>query len=306
MTIPLDETYTNALYLAITDVWPDHRKYLKNTFSQRSAEVAESVEKIASLIIKLTGKNLNSFCHDYKWTCEKLLEEELHFRRYGTYRLSTLKESMEHVYSRPDFMRPYLNGLLLSQVAWDNHACVFDYYLRNFLPLLPKNTRHLEIGPGHGLFLYFASQHPSVKSSHAWDVSETAIDQTKKALEMLASKPCNLMVADIHSPPQIKNKFNSIVLSEILEHLENPIDALKGLKKFLTYDGKIFINVPVNSPAPDHIFLLKTPKEALDLLKKAGYKIEASKFFPAGGYNLEKALKKKVTISCGIIASLKN
>src|SRR3712207_7808068 len=51
------------------------------------------------------------------------------------------------------------------------------------------------------------------------------------------------------------------VISEVLEHLEQPGQALAFLRDCMTADGRIFINVPLNSPSPDHIYLLSSPED---------------------------------------------
>ncbi len=240
------------------------------------------------------------------WTCQKLLDEELHFRRNGTYRFSKISDVIEQIYNKQSYMQPYLNGLLLSQVMWSNHATVFDYYMRHFLPRLANDTRHLEVGPGHGLFLYFAQQSPNISSVTGWDISETSIKETQAALQTLGAHKDNLslQVTDIMSPPKDAGQFDSIVLSEILEHIEDPHTALKTIKKHLSPKGLLFVNVPINSPAPDHIYLLETPEQSLNLVKDAGYTIIDHGFFTTGNVPLEKAQKNKITISAVIIATL--
>lgn len=274
----------------LVSVWPEHQKYISNSFADRDAALLDSTEQIAAKILRLAGTNLEDFCKDYRWTCERLLEEELFFRRNGCYRFSSLSDVIDKVYNNKDYMHKYLNGLLLSQAIWHNHADVFDFYIRYYLPRLPSEARHLEVGPGHGLFLYFATQVRNIKSVAGWDISQTAIDSTREALQALGvEKHVNLEVADIMCPPGSDVKFDSIVVSEVLEHIENPHNALLSLRKCLSDEGLLFVNVPVNSPAPDHIYLLKTPEESVELLEAAGYKVKEAAFFPLGGEYLGKS-----------------
>lgn len=297
---------TSELLSAMLDVWPEHQNYVNKSFAARDESVLQSTELISQKIKGLVGDKMKVFCQDYRWTCEKLLEEELHFRRHGEYRFSKLSDVIDQVYNDNEYMKPYLNGLLLSQVFWGNHTHVFDYYLKKFLPLLPDNTDHLEIGPGHGLFLYFAAEEPNVSTITGWDISPTSIQETGAALDILkVQKSANLNVVDMMETSKDDGCYDSIVLSEILEHIENPILALSSLKKNLSANGHVFINVPINSPAPDHIYLLKTPEEAVEMVETAGYQVMDKAFFPAGGYSLEKARKNDLTVSCAIIAKAK-
>jgi len=87
-------------------------------------------------------------------------------------------------------------------------------------------------------------------------------------------------------------------MSEILEHLEDPVAALKAASKWLRPGGCLWINVPANSPAPDHIFLVNNVEHAAQLARDAGLEVVDSKAFPMSGTTLEKAIKRKQAVSC--------
>jgi len=65
--------------------------------------------------------------------------------------------------------------------------------------------------------------------------------------------------------------------------------------------GRIFVNVPVNAPSIDHIYLLKTPEEAVDMVGQAGFEIEATRFAPAAGYPEDEVRRRKLAISVGVV-----
>jgi len=88
----------------------------------------------------------------------------------------------------------------------------------------------------------------------------------------------------------------------VLEHLEHPREALTRIKKLMNPEGRLFINMPINSPAPDHLFLLDTPEEVVDFVEKSGFRIEQSRFLPQTNMTLEKARRTKSTITTLIIA----
>lgn len=62
------------------------------------------------------------------------------------------------------------------------------------------------------------------------------------------------------------------------------------------------MNVPINSPAPDHLFLLRSTEEAVHFMKDAGFEIERAEFFPMTNHTLDQARKHQLTISACIIA----
>jgi len=290
------------------DFWPDHSGFLEKSFAGRSAEALQISDDLATAILKLSQDvpgNLETLYRDYRFLCEDIvLPEEIHFRRHGRYRLSSFEDAFRECYGNAEYMGRYMNGLLLSNVFWDNHAQAFNYFVSSYLPLLKPGARHLEIGPGHGLFLYFASLSPAVTSVTGWDVSPTSIAQTRHALDTLGAPKVPDLIEQNMFDVAIDDgaeQFDSLVMSEILEHLEDPTAALAAAGKVLAPGGLLFVNVPANSPAPDHIFLFESPEHATELVAKAGFEIVDSAAFPMSGTTLERARKHKLAISCVVV-----
>ena len=86
-----------------------------------------------------------------------------------------------------------------------------------------------------------------------------------------------MFLAAVPSPDSL---FDSLVMSEILEHLEEPVAALRAARRVLRSGGLLFVNVPANSPAPDHLFLVESPEHAASLVQQAGFEIIEVQAFP--------------------------
>lgn len=214
----------------ILEIWPEHLSFLSKSFATHSDEAITQIERVAGLVMRLIGDQPKECFQHYRWMCQRFGEEELHFRRTGKYRLDSFSEAESQVYANKDFMRRYMNGLLVSQLLWPNHAGSMISYLSEFLPGNAENYRHLEVGPGHGLALYFAASDKNCGSVCGWDISRTSIDQTLQSLEALGVEgPIELQQKDIQSATAASETFNSIVISEVLEHLERPDAALTSL-----------------------------------------------------------------------------
>ena len=112
------------------------------------------------------------------------------------------------------------------------------------------------------------------------------------------------MRQDVFEAETTDAAFDCIVLNEVLEHLERPLDALVSLRSCLRPGGRIWINMPTNSPAPDHLYLLDQPEETAELLEQAGYEVTESHFYPMTGYSLERARRQKLTINAVAIGRL--
>ena len=284
-------------------IWPEHERYCESRFKADADDFLTRTDEFARLALVNIGDELPRYVADYRWMCERFLEEELHFHREGSYRLSTFADAYREVYSDLDYMGKYVRGILISQILWDPHARAFDIFRTEFLPRLPERASYLEVGPGHGLFLYFASQAKQIERLEAWDVSKASIAETRAALSRLGvTREINIVEQDVLKAPPRQEEFDGAVISEVLEHLERPDLALQSLRAALKPGGRIFINAPINSPAPDHIYLWRSTDEMTKFVEDQGFEVEAAHFLPVTGHSLERAIRANVSISCVYIA----
>lgn len=298
-----DAPETRAIVQAVLEIWPDHAGYLARSFAARTPAQMATTEHAAAASRRLMDGRLRDFAEGYRWTCDRLREEELFFHREGRYRLATFAEAEAEVYARPDYMGPYVMGLLLTQILWFNHVGTLDMYLNRVLAERAAPFDYLEIGPGHGLMVYFTTQNPQARSVSAWDVSATSLAETRAALDALGvDRPVALEQVDILAAAAPERQFDLVVISEVLEHLEDPARACAFLRQAMRPDGRIFLNVPVNSPSPDHIYLFAHPDEVVAIVEEAGFRVEARELYATQGRPIDKALKNRISVSVGLIA----
>ncbi len=278
--------------------FPDHAGALTKRFA--AAPDLVFCETLAATVAAIAGETLPTLCADYRWLCAAVLEEELFFRREGRYRLSSFAEAEAQVYADRAYMTRYMNGLLLSQLWWGNHTAVLQVFAERYLPANAPGSRHLEIGPGHGLFLLLAAADPRTASAAGWDVSPASLALVEKTFEAVARPLPQLALVNLFEAQGAA--FDSIAFSEVLEHLETPAEALTRIHGLLVPGGRAFINAPVNSPAPDHITLFSTPEAIVDLVTAAGLEVEEVILAPASGASVERARKLKLAISTVVIA----
>ena len=283
--------------------WPEHDKFLLRSFRQRNAELLDATETVAAAVLRLIEGDEARFGRDYRWTCDRLREEEIFFHREGRYRLSTFAEACAEVYSNPEYMRRYVGGLLLTQVLWYNHIGAMEMFLARVLGAIRQPFDYLEIGPGHGLMTYFAAQSRWSRGIEAWDVSAVSLGETRAALARLCvPKQVALVEADIMRARASSRRFDLVVASEVLEHLENPAAALQFLRSAVSERGRIFINVPINSPSPDHLCLFASPSQVKALIEASGLRIERMELYATQGRPLESALANRISVSAAVAA----
>lgn len=290
------------LIAAQLGAFPAHERFLAARFGGADEDHLRFSEEMAGLVLRIAGSSLQTVCEDYRWLAQAVFEEELYFRRNGHYRLSKFTDAVEQVYARPDVMRRYMNGLLATQIWWRNHTEVLRIFRERFIATLDEGFSHLEIGPGHGLFLHLAASARHCGAAEGWDISPTSIAATREALARMGA-PGAIRLAECDLFGTHDRTFDSVVCSEVLEHLEDPAAALGILKTLLSPRGRLFINAPVNSPAPDHIYLFRTPEALIDMMRDAGLRILDTHFVPATGASLERARKQALTISVVAVAA---
>ncbi|MCB9673472.1 MAG: class I SAM-dependent methyltransferase [Alphaproteobacteria bacterium] len=286
---------------AVLADWPAHGDTLAKSFADRSDATHAHVERTAELVLKLA--DLDDLVRGYRWMCDMVFEEELGFRRTGRYRHASFAEVDRLVYQDRAAMTAYMHGLLASEVLWVQHARSLEYFVERFLPGNREGYRHLEVGPGHGILFWYAASDPRCSALVGYDISPTSLDATRRCLETLGvDRPFALEARDITAPLGVSEPFDSIAISEVCEHLEDPVAALRSLRGILAPGGRMYVNVPINAPAIDHITLLETPEAAVEMVESAGFRVLDPLFAPPAGYDLARARKRKASVSVALTA----
>ncbi|MFD9887220.1 class I SAM-dependent methyltransferase [Streptomyces alboflavus] len=284
----------------VVDLWPEHEKFLTISFAGLDSLALRDSEEIASLVWKLVEPEIDAVVASYRWVCQRLLQEELYFRRHGCYRYASVREVEESGFFDSEDIHHYHRGLLLSQVLWRNHANVSQVYVRDFLSRCDPGSRLLEVGPGHGLFLALAARH-ATEVLTGWDISSEGLQYTRRNLDEMGVRDVDLALHDIQDGVPGNGGFDRVVASELLEHVENPGEVLRSLAGVMRQGAEIFINVPVNSPAPDHVYLWNSPEEFFEFSASNGIVPLETYIFPMSGYSERRAIEDRVSISCVII-----
>lgn len=104
----------------------------------------------------------------------------------------------------------------------------------------------------------------------ATDISRLAVERASKL-----NKKAKFSVLDIQKRIPFKEKFDFIFAFEVVEHLEDPLEAIKNMKEVLNKQGYLVISTPYpyawNFRDPTHINV-KYPNEWVKLMKKAGFR----------------------------------
>jgi ubiquinone/menaquinone biosynthesis C-methylase UbiE len=111
------------------------------------------------------------------------------------------------------------------------------------------------------------------------------------------------VVGDIHHIPLADSSMDAVICSSVLEHVENPIVAMREIKRILKPGGKLFIYVPSTYPYharaghyPDYwrffddsLLLLCKDFSSVEICKFGGY-FKALSFFVPAQHKLQRLL----------------
>ena len=121
----------------------------------------------------------------------------------------------------------------------------------------------------------------------------TGVDISKNLVDIAKSRKINAFVCDAENlSPLYRKSFDTVMILETLEHLENPSKCLKEIKKVLKKDGRLLLTVPSaygfitqllevksklqNKNAPIHHMYKKN--EIREVLEKNGFRIVSSSY----------------------------
>ena len=147
------------------------------------------------------------------------------------------KKQLNKIWNQPP-VDYYQNGVERSilQKKWHLGKLRATLGLMQSYDLKPKKV--LDVGCASGWFLNeIAAVYPNAKY-YGVDVYEDAVKYGNRTYKQL-----NLKVSDAHMLPYASKTFDLVVCTEVLEHVIDPDNVLKEIKRVLTDDGIAIIEM---------------------------------------------------------------
>lgn len=290
---------TNKSHLQKEKIKNFHKRVNKIYF-ERAEEFTKNFEKF----LKLDNLKLEVASDAYLKMCADMMISHLYFYKYDKYPLNNQKAAYEKVYDNNTEMKSYVYGIALSQFLWSTHYAMFSFFIDKLNSKNLKIKKYLEIGCGHGLFLYeVIKKYGESIEYQVVDISKTSINITKSIIDFLTKKKFNInyKLQDILKYKS-KKKFDFIEMGEVLEHVDRPGKLLKKINSILNKDGKVFLSTCVDCPTIDHVYHFRSIKHIESLIKESGFKIDDRKILPVEDLPMKEIIKKKITINyCAIL-----
>ena len=192
------------------------------------------------------------------------------------YIAKTYEEAANAVYHNQEYMIGlYLPGILFSHFLWPHHYAQLEWFHETFAPLVRESTdkRFYDVGVGTGFYgrQVLAAIADTVVTGV--DISRFSLEFSKWHIDRFGlSQTWNPLRQNILEPPALEPRpfFMSV---EVLEHLEDPLSFIKGLRKLLAKGGYGFITAAINAPNEDHIYLYTKCSEVVDQLAEGGFEV---------------------------------
>jgi 2-polyprenyl-3-methyl-5-hydroxy-6-metoxy-1,4-benzoquinol methylase len=148
--------------------------------------------------------------------------------------------------------------------------------------------------------------------------SVTGVDIIDREIEAARRKGHNILHKDKLSP---SHKFDIIVMSDIIEHVDNPVELLTFYKKFLSKEGRIIITTPNAKRAYDFINILLSdrfwmnyehtmwlcPLTMLEIIRRSGLRFD--QFYWLNDYRTDPSASsyvRKIYFLSGLLAFRKS
>lgn len=130
-----------------------------------------------------------------------------------------------------DRLRRGVNARLVTFLA--GHMCHADR------GLLPQRRCVLEAGSGPGFASFLLSKRADVSMSVCMDLDSDAL---KEARRIDPTRPA--IMGDLMRMPFADDSFSLVFNNSTVEHLDDPLGAVREMRRVCNIDGRVFVGVP--------------------------------------------------------------
>lgn len=131
-----------------------------------------------------------------------------------------------------------LHNILREKNAGKKHN--YMAFLKSFV----ENRRVLDIGVVEHDSSHIQSEKWKHRYIRDWSLSAIGVDILPEEIELLRQQGFNVMNVDATSDVDLGMRFERIVIGEVIEHVENPINLLRFASRHLEDDGRILVTTP--------------------------------------------------------------
>jgi 2-polyprenyl-3-methyl-5-hydroxy-6-metoxy-1,4-benzoquinol methylase len=228
----------------------------------------------------------------YAKYCMHVAKCQRAYEQAGEYKGGDLQDVISEVYENQSVMIPYMWAVILLYAFWPSRVNHMTVYRNEFLQSLAKEARVLDLASGHGVFALLAAEERPDIHVEGIDISSPAVALANRLLH--ASGHADRVRFEIKDALDIGEmdrglKYQGIIASHLIEHLEDPGRLFKTITSFLADDGIVFFSVAIESPQRDQLYEFNHESEPLRMAEESGLRVtrlvsDAGKSIPGGQF----------------------
>lgn len=186
------------------------------------------------------------------------------------------QQAMGEVYMNEEYMLSlYLPGILLSHYLWPHHYRQLQFFRRTVLKAIQEasNKTFYDVGIGTGFYSRVILTSDEHARGRGFDISPFSIAFAKSQLTAFdVQQRYEFEMRDMMEA-RMSDKAPFIVSVEVLEHLEDPVSFLKGLRRMLEPGGLGYVTAAITAPNEDHIYLYNDAQDVIAHLQGSGFEV---------------------------------
>jgi SAM-dependent methyltransferase len=170
-----------------------------------------------------------------------------------------------------------------------------DLWIRSMAATLPATARVLDVGAGEGRYKAdFSHCEYKAQDFAQYDSSNSGIDADSWTYGEID------YVCDITDIPVAAGSFDVVICTEVLEHVIEPIRAIKEMARVLVPGGSLYLSAPMRSgvhQAPHHYYGGFTPYFYQEILPRYGLSVDSTTA-PGGLFRAFQEEGQRVAAEC--------
>jgi ubiquinone/menaquinone biosynthesis C-methylase UbiE len=145
------------------------------------------------------------------------------------------------------------------------------FVLREIDRMSRRPDRICDVGCGSGILLGDVLERCQRASGFGVDVSTAMLQHARAVLTARGlARRANLINGDARRLPFPDDTFDMVLAMEVIEHVPDPLSAVRELARILAPDGVLVTSVPVRDAVPTHLHVFDTEEEVIALYHAAG------------------------------------
>mgnify|MGYP001005793942 CR=1 FL=1 len=279
---PLNDTpLIKQVEARLGEKFPYFAKVIRKRINDFGPRWCDDFEQELSTFFQDRTPELNAATDGYGMFSLDGLKLQKKFDKTLQYQFKSYEECKDEVYLNRDYMFSlYLPGILMSHFLWPHHYNQLLWFRDFFIPLIANEKTFYDVGVGTGFYSKETLRAlPSIRGT-GMDISPLSLEHDQLMVKRWGfDARYRIEVRDVVTTPPT-DVADCLINVEVLEHLEDPGNFLKSLRKLVKTGGYAFITAAIDAPNKDHIYLYRNLDSIEIQLREAAFKVVDRRNFP--------------------------